>query len=450
MRVFLGCSFFSIARSVSCVFAGLVCLFSAHAQEPPLTLSAAIEQALKVSETIEQARTRMEIAEAQIRGALAGALPNLSGALSATTLKDSVDGGNALFGGDAYNAYSAELAATQALFDGGAIYFAFRAGRLEREIRKVELGIASRDVEVHTIDLFYRALLAQSRVATINRLLGIQQRLQRTAQERYRIGNEQALSVLQIKTSVSLLLPRQSRAVAELQTALQDLAFALNLEPARVERVRASLKISTNLNAGLLKSRIGTEAGLKLQRSELLAEQMYERRRYQLAAHWPKLSAQASVGRAAFEREKLFDANTQSWSLGLSLSVPLFSGLSSFAERREYAERTKELELGAARERRELAVERKKAWVELSSAEDVLRASEEALTTAGEAVRVAERTYRLGTATYLQVAEVQRQLADAEFALEEAQQNRVLKLARFYYINEIDFSELIKILDTQG
>jgi outer membrane protein len=76
-----------------------------------------------------------------------------------------------------------------------------------------------------------------------------------------------------------------------------------------------------------------------------------------IAPDRPSLNFLASYGTQALEREDMFHANADFYSYGLALTIPLFSGFSTMAKKREYreqvyqTERTFEIEKRNLRER---------------------------------------------------------------------------------------------------
>lgn len=133
-----------------------------------------------------------------------------------------------------------------------------------------------------------------------------------------------------------------------------------------------------------------------------------------LRGQWfPVLSATASFTDAGTEVTDL----VWNWSLGVTLSVPLFTGLSPL-----YQVREAEAALAALRERLrgiEVAVRRdvKQARAGIEDAEERLRPLRAAVEAAREALALAEGRYEAGTGTSVELLDARAALANAEAAL---------------------------------
>lgn len=396
-----------------------------------LSLKGALSLAQSNNSTLKGAREQLREAEIVYAGRFSVVAPTIEGSVSAATKKDAI-AVNPSFGGDRYNAYSIGVTATQPIYTGGQTSGALGNVIQQKEIKTVDRSIAERSVTVQILQSFYHLLLAQRRLENVYKSEKIQKELLQTAESRYRIGNEQALAVLQIRTNVALLAPRIAEAENQVRVTATQLASDMGTYQGQTLRIRGSL-VAPNWNTVMEAMKNKEQAQrLELTRSELVLDQFKYLRRLELAEHMPKLYGVASYGIVSNKRSEVLDTDRGSWSIGLQLTIPLFSGFTSVIERRVLASQRAQIEIEDRRLRDTLSVDRVRAEENVRYGLTLVSASKNALEQAQEALRVANRTYRLGTATYLQVSDAQQNLLSAELSLEQAHFEAISKMTEYF------------------
>lgn len=180
----------------------------------------------------------------------------------------------------------------------------------------------------------------------------------------------------------------------------------------RLEQYASELKVSTlssteqtNLSANTLLGELG-----------LQQEQLEQAIKVKKMAFLPTLSANF-VYQYSFASDKLRLDNSRRWSpfstLGLSLSVPLFSGGSRTYDLRSSRTQLEQLRLQRQQAERELNLAAQAAKTERNSAYAQYIASAEAVKSAERGLVIAQARYRVGESTLVE-------LNDAELALRQA------------------------------
>ena len=418
------------------------------ASTPPpnaLTLKQIVELAQAYQPDLKNAEERVRESDAHDSQAFATLFPTVSSSVVLSEKQDAVSSA-AAFGGDPYNFYQFSLDVSQPLFRAGALSAGRRAVQREREGRVIDALVLKRDFVVKSIETFHNVILAQHRVATMQRIDSIQRDLLKTAEARYRIGNEQALSVLSIKTNLSLLAPKVVQAKNLLSAAAAELASLIGKGNENEIRIQGNLE-APSWQTVTSKMKLGSIERPELARNQKLESQLEETKQATLALNYPQLNAFGTWGRTGTQKVDIFDNNSSSWQAGLRLSIPIFSGLSSLADRRVFASQIAQTHIQGEKLRDGFALEQVHAEQNLENSRAVVDASEKALVQARESVDVASRTYRLGTSTYLQVADAQTKLADAELALEQAKYDAVSQTAHYFVAYGWDLDSLVDLLE---
>ncbi len=385
-------------------------IYSSAEASKSLGLGEIVEKVISYQPALRIEKERLNEVDASQRKIVAAALPNVGAGIDYSRKADALNGRSVNFGGDSYNNYQGSIELTQPIFRGGTLWASRRAGKKEESIQKLNVEKTERDLIVDSIQLFHRVLLSQRNMETVERLIEIQKKLLKTAESRYRIGNESRLSVLQMKTQLALLQPQLTQARNDLSLLASELADLAGLENLTEISIRGRLGPWNFFLPKPLAARERPE----WKSHRLAQDRLKDERAISFAKHLPQLDAYALLSRSGFERSDLADNDATNWGAGLRLTVPLFSGMQSVYERREFRSRELQMELQAEALQKNLNLERVRAEQDFENARERESASLTALSQAREAVKVAQQSYQIGTSDYLQVSETQKQLADAE------------------------------------
>ena len=132
------------------------------------------------------------------------------------------------------------------------------------------------------------------------------------------------------------------------------------------------------------------------------------------AEDWPELNLTGIAGYKAPDRPNLYKGPAEYYSIGLSLTIPLFSGLSSFSKSKVHAEKRLQSEMDLRRAQLALR-ERVKVDLETMAREfERVKKTQGALNTAREAMNIALREYRSGLLSSTDVVNLQQSRYSAE------------------------------------
>jgi outer membrane protein TolC len=159
------------------------------------------------------------------------------------------------------------------------------------------------------------------------------------------------------------------------------------------------------------------------------------------AALYPNLSIAASWTQSAIDPSTLFEGTSAGWSVGPSLTAPLFHG----GTLRAHVQRANAAQRAALATYQETVLE---AFVQvadvlsaISNGRQALAAQQQAVQTADANVRNAQFAYRNGAGTLLNVVDAQRQANRARLGAVDAQVALYQNIALLYVASAADWRQ---------
>ncbi len=412
----------------------MFCLFNSQLGRTAnvYTLKKAADYAIQNNADILLAREKIREGEEKVSTALSSIYPRLDLSFNAYAKQDALAGNaNVMFNGDLYNFYQGALIVTQPLYAGGAIAATWQGLQKDKAIQETQLKLVQRDVQLAVIKSFYGLLFEQHKVESAIKSEKIQQTLLATATRRFKNGAEQEFTVLQIKTALALLAPKISEAKNNVRIKAKEFSNVLGMQDAEAIEIVGSLGDDLDWEYFKVQNKQEVVERPELIEFSLKKERSKDTREATLAKHYPRLDLVGVWARSANRKSDLLDGDRGNFYGGVELSVPLFSGLSSFRERSMLSSQEAQLSIEERKLRDSFRLNRVQVSENLSSTHSMMDANRKALKQAEEALDVATRTYRLGTSTYVQVSEAQKNLTDAELAMDQARFNKVIQMAEY-------------------
>lgn len=395
-----------------------------------LSFKECIELAFKNNYTIRISKENVSLSGAQTQMSYSEMLPYISAQSSVTRSSTS-------FGVDPYtDAYSTSVSLTQTVFDASTI-FDIQSARAKAKESVILYKAAVRDVEFSVAGSFFD-LLKKKKLLNV-RELGFRESEEnlRKTQLMYEIGTVSKIDLLRsevVKNQSELDLLRAGK---ELELAKANLAYIIGLGMESELDVREdSFEIeyfTVSDYDSLLEKVINDNPEIEAERQSVSSGKA------QLASSYcryiPRLTVSGSYG---YSGDKFTASRDEwdehdSWSIGASISLPLFTGFSRSANVRQNraALRIKEIGLDDVISRK--GIELKKALLSVDEAQKAHTLAKKNFEKAELSYRMVQEKYNLGAATIIE-------LIDAEQDFEEAQVTEIssyfdLLLASFYITN---------------
>ncbi|MBI9020441.1 MAG: TolC family protein [Verrucomicrobia bacterium] len=409
---------------------GLLALLALQAQaESVYTLDDCIRIGLKRAVPVQNAARDQEIAEATMKKARSGALPQIN--LSATYTRNDGTGSSFVTNDVLRDSYSATASVSQKIYDGGKVFSAIRAAGAYRgltaEARAQQEAALVRNIHFG----FNRILLAQSTVAVQEASVQQLEDFADQAKQKYDAGTASEFDRLTAQVRLANEKPKFIEARNALAIAKEAFRNLIVLDEKEFQ-IDGQLDYQpADLDPVTLQSTAVAS------RPELLVqENTIALRREDLNSAWggykPTVTASAYYTRENPDRyDSTRDQWENHWQADVTAAWKLFDGGSRRGE-----VLTKGLELAKAQADRDnllraVSLEVTQAWLDLTAARETIAGATETVTLAEKALEIAKTRYDAGLSTYLEFTDSNLSLNTARltwFQALEKHRNAVTQL----------------------
>jgi outer membrane protein TolC len=418
---------FNITVLICCLFPVLV----AQASDKPFTIDLAIQQSLERNPEVQKYRERITEDHSAFSYAIAKVFPTIGFQGNSNYLKNPASETGSLFGGEAYNQYSLLLNFNQPLWDGGALLAGYKYAKKDLEIRQKDLEVQERTTELSVLQAFYGVVLNQHLYQILKDDYDVQKEVLNIVDRYFRIGRAQKLDVLQQKTLVASLPPQIAQADDQLKTAASQLAALLRELSSEGIRVQGTLADPDLSWVQATRNKYRTELP-EITRSREAIAQFDDTTDVQMAPNNPSLSLLGNYGRNSYTKTDLLDDNNTSWTVGLQLSIPIFSGLSSIYQKKVLASQRIEME------KDDISLNDTQASLEIQTEKNVEVAKSQldqnklAAQYGKESLAEADKDWRIATINYTQYQTSQQAYLTAETNYYQSQYNYIIAIANYF------------------
>lgn len=410
----------------------VVCLLLApalSAQERDIDLPAFLELVEANSLDLENARTDRSLAEVQEQLARTQLYPNIAGQVGYNrNLLDieqqvpigAVDTGD---GSGFYplqtqeidvnsdNEFSMGFSLQQNLFD-MTVFRALEASAQFTNLTGTAFEVARQAILTEAKRLFYQTLLLQEVLEVRRSSEEIARDNFLETQRRFESGVASRLEVLRAEVNWKITQPDTTQAERNLQVALQNIKNLAGLTQETAVSLQGSLESFPELPEFGAPSEV---QGSRPDYQVLLNEQRLRELNVdaQRASFYPSLSASVNYGWQAASDEWDLSDPTDTLSLGLSMTIPVFYGGSRFASLKQARLEVQKVNTQIAQKQSDIYTELENIRLTLQEANQRIDSARQTLNTAEEAYNVTESSVESGLATQLE-------LKDARVSLEAA------------------------------
>ncbi len=452
MRIFLTSILFS-----------LILITTSYSQKE-LSLKEAINIALQRNTTLQRNVNAIKNYEAGVMSAYGNFLPSLSASGSWGWNRSEDEGTTYNIGSIVINtppsitenrSYSADVTSNITLFDGLANYANLSKSKNDLEAAKLTLERQKQDIVFQTISSYYDVLNAQQLLKVKEDDLKWNQKNLETISERNKLGAVTLADVYsqQVKVGNAELALVQAKNTFE--TAKSNLLYYLGLDV--LENYTFSDTLTTNEKDILNKNLTEDYQNI----SDLVDQAMKYRSDYQSmklnlesagenvtiarSGHLPSLTGQLSFNSYANNFDKLARLSNKTYRVGLTLSIPIFSGF-SVSERVQSAEVQEEnTKLDLTDLERDIKRNIQKTYLDLQAAEKGLKVSEKNVTASEENRKIEQEKYSLGSGTLLDLLIANSDYTTAQTNYIDSQFNYIkLSEQLKYYLGVLDYNKYEK------
>lgn len=404
---------------------------SVSAQEKlSLSIDQAVELALKNNKLYKQAEAELEKSGYQINEAWGYAMPtiNATAQYSRTlepnvffiTQTDSAGRSNLVklqIGAD--NAYSLGLTVNQPLFS-KTVGTALQVAEIYENYSTEGLRTIRLSTIFSTKKAYYSALLAKSFYDDSKKIYDLTEANYNNVHEMYKNGMASEFDELRLSVQLSNTLPRVLQAENNYKVALINLKNTIGTDESSEISLTEEFKLqSTTTVLSDKGSSVSVDQNSTIKQLTIQKELLVKQLEITEAGYWPSLYAFGNFSRQT--QANNFDFGSYTWvnsaSVGLQLSIPIFSGLQTVwkAEQNKVDVRKLDYQIQYVKDNIKLSAQQ--ASLKLSEAKKRVDAQEKSVGQAEKALSIAEARFKNGVGLQLEIL-------DAQVALSQTLTNR--------------------------
>ncbi|MFR9602297.1 MAG: TolC family protein [Rikenellaceae bacterium] len=398
-----------------------------------LSVTEAVEIALSENTTIKIAELEIERYDYVRKTTMGSLLPQLSASGDYTrTLKNQSMAEGFTLGANQYNTFSASADVTLALYV-PTVYRTLKMNSMEAEAA-VESARSSRiDLVAEVKQSFYNILLAQKSLEVMQNSFDTAQQTVDETQTKFDNGVASEYELLTAQVQLSSIEPTIIQLKNSIGIAKDLLKMYLSIpEDITVEVVGQldEMKDDVLNNFTTMSNDLSENSTLKSM--EIQSEILAQSKKVSNAARLPTLAAWGNytytgnnMGSFSLTGETTStSSNSYFWQgpayVGLSLSVPIFSGLTNTNRARQISNQIEQLELQRKYTEQSLEVSVNTAISNLITAREQMFAQEVAMGQASKAYSISDTRYKAGAGTILELNSAHLSLTQAELNLSQA------------------------------
>lgn len=305
----------------------------------------------------------------------------------------------------------------------------YQQGRQLTALAASRQNIAYQELVLRVAEVYFNVLNAEDVFSAVMQLRAADAEQLASARKNFELGNVSIADVHEAQAGFDRSLSQSIKAESDLELARHALARVIGRQPERLSRLRTGVAIEApQPNRAEAWVEAATRSNFNVQAQELLLHIASNEVRSRQAEHLPTLDLVASQN--MHERPNLGTERSESASIGLRLSMPLYGGgrTRSAVREAQALQIQAEAELEDARQAAALAA--REAWLGIVGGMAQVRALEAATRSAQSAVDANRLGYKVGVRISVDVLEVQSQFSDTVQQLSRARYDTVLSLLR--------------------
>ena len=315
---------------------------------------------------------------------------------------------------------------------------------------QVELAVEqARESRLGTVasvkQAFYAILFAKEAYNVYNSVYENAVENYRLTEMRYNAARASELDLTRAKSNVAAAIPNLYNAENSVELALWQLKAVMGVDLERNIDVAGSLEeYAGQMFSDIAEGDAATlEGNTTLRQLAQQAEMMARQIRMQQYAYLPTLSLTFSY--SYLTQSDIFNLSQWKWfpssTVGLSLSIPIFSGGQRYHAIKQTRVQADELELQRENTERQLRIGIRQSLGTMDTAMRTYDASKEALVSAEKAYDIAVKSYQLGKSTLTDLNNTELVLTQSKLAVSQAIYNFVIAKAGLEQTLGYDFNE---------
>jgi outer membrane protein len=394
-----------------------------------LTVDEVRSRALEFNRTYLASQEEVAKAQSDITKARAGALPSLSaaGSYSRSFIIPSffveMDEEIRELKTGFKNNFVGTLSLRQPLWQGGKVFTALSIAKLYKKYSERQAEATKAAVVQNAEVLFYSTILEKSRLEVLEKSFEATSHNLEVIEKLYSQGLVSEFEVLRARVEEANLRPAILNAESEVRLSEKRLksflGIDLNESIGLVEEVGDTSLIDLPPLGALIDTALAKRP--EMQQADLLKEISRKAIRVAKGGYYPSLDAISSYSWESASNDFTLSGHiSESWTAGITISIPIFSGGYTGGEVKQRHSEYNQARLAAQQLQDDIKLEVEGAYDQLVQAKKALDIQKETIAQAEEGLRIANLRYETGEGTLLEVLSAQAALTSAGNARAEA------------------------------
>ncbi|MGZ5030519.1 MAG: TolC family protein [Methylobacter sp.] len=325
--------------------------------------------------------------------------------------------------------------------------FGGREAQLESAQRTLEASNWTHDATLQTvmfaaIQAYYQVFATQAaaEAAQVSEQAGNE--ALNAAQKRYEVGAAALADALQAKTAFAQARLNRQKSEGDAKVAIGSLANALGLDADYRLDIAAPFLPKPDTEQETMVHHLIEEA--KAMRPDLAAAEATVKAaeanvKAVEAGHWPSISVISNYG---YSHTSL-PSDTQSWTIGMQVSLPLFTGFNTTYQIRSAEEQLEVKRADYDKLEQSVSLDVWRAYQLLNTAHESFKSSEDLVASADQSEKVAMGRYKAGAGNIIDLLNAQSSHANARLQLIQAQYTWLTQKAQLAQaLGRLDFSSI--------
>jgi outer membrane protein len=397
-------------------------------------LMAVYRDAIAYDAQFAAARAALDAGREKLPQGRSGLLPTLG--LAANTTWNDIDSTRRVNGATKtttqYNSSGWTVSLSQPLFR-WQNWVSYTQAELAVAQAEAQFGLARQELIVRAAQAYFDVLLAQDVLATAQtQKLAIAEQLE-SAKRNFEVGTTTITDTHEAQARYDLTSAQEIAAQNDLSVKRQVLRAVIGKEPEGLKNLRPGVQLVRPQPDDINKwVEMAESASASVQIYQALHEIATREIEKQRAGHYPTLDLVATRGRSSATNSTTLGVGSDSDSntIGLQLSIPIFAGGATASKDREAVALREKAAAELENARRSAALNARQAYLGVSSGLAQVKAYEAALTSSQSALDSNKLGYEVGVRINIDVLNAQGQLFDTRQKLAKARLDTLAALLK--------------------
>lgn len=320
------------------------------------------------------------------------------------------------------------LTLTQPVFD-AAKWSTLRQSEYQAHLADVTLQQARQNLVLRVAQSYFDVLAAQDTLTTIEAQMQATQTQLNAARRTFELGGTTVADVYEAQSKLDLLKAAEVQAHNTLQVSRDRLAQIINERPERLAALVTHLDLPAPQPGRITEwSQQAAQASLEVAGAELNTLIVEKQLDIARSGHYPTLSLQAQTGTASNRGTAGLNQGPRSLdsSIGLQLSIPVFSGGGISSQVREQTSRLQQARYRLESARRQSIQASQQAFSQVTSGLAQISALKAAEQSSAASLQANQTGYEVGVRINIDVLNAQQQLFETRRALLRARYDTLM------------------------